>query len=124
MSPIGKKDVPDFGDDESLDLSDSLALNESQALANDEDLEEIARRADHSRRESFKNHFHRALIILFWTFFLGLMTAGGLWAFHLLTPEKWHFLNDAQLSEIKSTFFTGVLSSGLSIAVKSKYFSN
>lgn len=119
MSPSGKKDVPDVGSDESID--DLLALDESQALANDEDLEKSERRADYSRRESFKTHLHRAILILFWLAFGVLLVAGFLWTFHMFTPVSWHFLTDNQVSEIKTTFMTGVLSSSLATVVKNKY---
>lgn len=49
------------------------------------------------------------------------MVAGLAWAYHLLTPEAWHFLTLSQLDKIQSTFFSGLISAGLSIAIKAKY---
>lgn len=104
------------------DGGDSLAIRESQALVIDQDLEKLAKARAVARREDFRNHYHRALIVLFWGFFLVLGTAGLVWAWHLLLPDPAHFLDQAQLGKIESTFFSGTLSAGLSMAMKEKYF--
>ncbi len=119
MAPTEKREVPDVAAAD--DTPDSRALAESQAFANLQDLEKIEKQKAHTRRESFRDHYHRALVLLFWGFFSVLGLAGLIWAYHLLSPPGWHFLVDAQLDKIQSTFFTGVLSAGLAMMTKGKY---
>lgn len=124
MTSSGKINVPDVPDAAtSNDSDDHLALGESQAFANAQDLEKLERQRAHTRRERIRDHLHVGLMILFWIFFLFLVAAGAIWAWHVLTPPSLHFLDDAAIANIQSHILVGILSAGFSLALKNKYFS-
>ncbi len=119
MPPTGKSGVAQVHAVD--DAPDRLDSEEPNAFASADDLEKVEKTRAHSRRETFRDQYHIALLLLFWGFFCTLAASGLIWAWHLLTPPIAHFLLDAQLDKIQSTFFTGIVSAGLSIGFRTKY---
>lgn len=103
--------------------NDRMARDESQAFANEEDLEKSAMQNAHSRRETIRAQIHAASVILFWFFFVFLIITATIWGWHVLSPAKYHFLDDAAVANIQSHILVGIISAAFSIAVKNKYFS-
>ena len=91
---------------------DSLAEDEASAFAEDE-LEKRAKRGAHERRERFRDHIAKAAGFVFWVFVLMGVAAIGIWFWHLLAPETWHFLTSTQISKIEIVVFSAVLASAI-----------
>ncbi|HHA2497715.1 TPA: hypothetical protein ACOEQV_000866 [Stenotrophomonas maltophilia] len=123
-NPCGTDDNPrvppvvggaDYGEDLeawALGLDDTLATQESNALASEDDLEKVERKNDHTRMESLRDSVYE-LAGWFLRLSGGLLTVGILfWAWHLLLPEVLWFLSAEQLDRIQ-VILTTVLFSGL-----------
>ena len=101
-----------------------MARDESQAFANEEDLEKSAMQNAHSRRETIRAQIHAASVILFWFFFVFLIITATIWGWHVLSPAKYHFLDDAAVANIQSHILVGIISAAFSIAVKTNILAN
>jgi hypothetical protein len=93
--------------------SDDKSIAEAKALSTG-DLEKKASQNEHSRTERFRDHVARAIICLFWVVFAGVILAGSIWFFHLITPDKWHFLTPVQTDKIGNQLFGGIVSAFIS----------
>ena len=92
--------TPDGGTQEAKLLS--LGLSEH----------EIARRAaasEHRRNENFRDHFERIAIIALWLTAVLLFVVGFTWLYHLLMPERWHWLSADQVLKLQNIVTGGVL---------------
>jgi hypothetical protein len=91
---------------------DNLAAErEAQGYENAR-LDQEARRKDHGREQSLRDHVHLGTIGLFWTFVLCTGAAAVVFAFHMLTPDAWHFLSPELFAALKGAV-AGGLASGL-----------
>jgi len=63
------------------------------------------------RDESFRTHMHVGALILFWFAIVGMIVTTSVWLFNILTPIKWHFLDEAQKSQIQSLIIAALGSS-------------
>lgn len=88
--------------------SDKNATKEAEYIAN-EVLEEKAKINAHNRRENFKDNLYWGVIILFWIIIVFLIIMGVIWAYHLVTPIKYHFLLDEQVNKIQTILFSASL---------------
>jgi nitrate reductase NapE component len=70
-----------------------------------------ARKNAHNRNENFKNHLATAACCLFWLAVALLFAFGIVWAYHMITPTNWHFLDAQQIGAIQGMLFSGVISS-------------
>lgn len=97
-----------------VDVSDDpesqrLALEEAGAFASGEDLEKIAKRKDHNRREHIKDKINEAAGTLIGITGLVVMFAILSWAFHLLSPPAWHYLSQQQVGKIETIVLSGAV---------------
>ena len=91
---------------------DALADAEARHLADGVDLERDGRAREHGRRQSFRDHVNRAVVLIFWTM-AGCRVSGILvFAWHLLTP--WFFLTEQQLDKLQTILVSALFSSALS----------
>jgi len=88
--------------------SDARAQKEAMAFAN----------KDYERTEATKTHFHRGGLVVFWSVLVGMLAVAAVWLLHLLTPEKMHFLSEAQQGELQSIIITAVSSSAATSAYR------
>ena len=65
-------------------------------------LEIESKRAEHRRTERLRDHVNLAAIVAVWFFFFLFVLAIGVIAWHYLTPEKWAWLSDSQLTAVKT----------------------
>ena len=63
------------------------------------------------RDESFRAHMHIGSLILFWFAIAGIVVTTCVWLFNVLTPTKWHFLDDAQKAQVQSLIIAALGSS-------------
>lgn len=89
---------------------DRDAENEAQRYAED-NLDVDAKRKNHGREQSMRDHVHRGALFLFWL----AIGCGSLCAvvltFHMITPEAWHFLPEYSLAGLKGALAGAVASS-------------
>lgn len=111
------KKIPDIDDYCNEILKDSfgrkLAKKEGIALESDS-LEDEAKRNSHGRRENFRNHIKIAAICLFWVGVICIMSLILTEAWHLITPQKYHYIDDNQKSKIETILFSGALAAMVS----------
>lgn len=99
---------------------ETLAEQEA-ASYNNASLEQDAKQREHVRREGFRDHVHIAGKLVFWLIVAVAVAIVALWVWHIATPRTWHFLEDHQLSEIKSLIFSGTVVTVASTFLK-RYF--
>jgi len=63
------------------------------------------------RDESFRTHMHVGALILYWFAIFCMLATTSIWLFNILTPLKWHFLDDAQKSQVQSLIIAALGSS-------------
>jgi hypothetical protein len=80
---------------------DSTAQEESLAIAS----------GRLRRDESKQNHFHIGGLVLFWFAIFAFICTTVVLLFQYLTPEKWHFLDDAQRAQLQTLLVTALGSS-------------
>lgn len=120
MATIGSPESPpESGDSFKQATAEALSLGEGT------DLEREAKKNQHRRREKLKDHMGKGAIVAFWIFFwvvILITTSGGLiWAYHMLTPEKWHFLTDNQVNTIEDHVFTALVGGVFAFFSKQKF---
>jgi hypothetical protein len=76
-------------------------------------LEEDGKQQDHTRRQKFRNHLNIATLAIFWVVVSLVIVGMIVYAFHILCPTAWHFLDAGQLGDLKSILATAILSSAL-----------
>lgn len=87
---------------------DGKAEAEAAGFAN-KNLAEIANTKEHGRREQFRDHLAKGCLALLWLA-IGLVGfAIVALGFHALTPEKWAWLSDGQLSKVQTFLFSGAI---------------
>jgi hypothetical protein len=92
--------------------ADGRAAAEASQLASGKTAEELARATaerEHARGQRFRDHFEWLAIGGMWAFAFVLLTIGGTWLWHLLTPDSWHWLDPEALSRVQNIFTGGVL---------------
>jgi hypothetical protein len=90
---------------------DSIAKKEALSIANCVDIEQDGKEQEHNRHQAFRNHVNRATIMLFWIISAGLLIGIAAFAWHMVTPEKWHYLSQAQLDKLQTVLGSAILSS-------------
>lgn len=109
--PVAKVPDPLPTDDKSVSEAHSIAAGS---------LEEDAARNDHRRNESFRNAVSWATLIIFWLAVVAIVIAGVCWFWHLMTPEKLHFLEPRQSEKVGSLLLGGVMSNAVSAYAKKR----
>lgn len=69
----------------------------------------IANGRDLQRSERFKDLFSLIAMLMLTVVACGILMSFLFWFWHLLTPEEWNFLEDAQLRRIETVVFSGIL---------------
>ena len=92
---------------------DDLAKKEAIAIGAGT-LEADAKKQEHGRHQKFRDHINRATLIVFWTVVFCLIVSILIFTFHLVTPEKWHFLSIDQIGTLKTLLGGAILSSAMS----------
>jgi cell division septal protein FtsQ len=87
---------------------DERAVLESQALDLG-NLEQEARRNAHERKEKFREHFSFAMQLIFWLAVFLIVAMGFSWAWHMIAPSSWSYLNETQIQKIETILFSGAL---------------
>lgn len=90
---------------------DKRALKESKSYA-DRDLDGEALVNDHDRMEKLRGHVHLAEKALLWVAVVLLASGMLVWAFHVLMPVSWGWLNADQMLTVQH-LLTTVAVSGL-----------
>lgn len=103
---------PDF-DEGIFSYGDNLASEESAAFASETDLEGRAKLYDFWRIEDLRDALKTAAKGLFMTAASIVEVAMIFWAWHLLMPKDWAFLDQTQLDKIQN-ILTAIILSGLS----------
>jgi hypothetical protein len=102
--------VPPPSPEELPKSQDASAENEAQRYA-DETLDRDARRKNHGREQSMRDHVHRGALLIFWLVIgcgsLGLVVL----TIHMVTPSSWHFLPADTLSTLKGVVAGAIASS-------------
>lgn len=92
---------------------------QQEAIAfQDESLEEQSQKAQHKRREVFRDLFLRAACIGFWAAFGGALVLFLYWIIHLMLPLCWHWATPEQLDKIQTLLFTGAMATVVTIMRK------
>lgn len=64
-------------------------------------------------KTSENKHFHWLRIIFIWTSGLVLIATGLIMAWHFVAPEKWRWLSEAEITNLKNMATTGILAAVL-----------
>ena len=88
-------------------VADTKDDAEAMAFSEGRDLSKEKQEADHERFLRFHWHLSYGIIIILWIAIIVLSAMGLCWAFHMISPERYHFLDAAQLSDIKTILFSG-----------------
>lgn len=94
------------------DQSSKEALQLSRGLPAS-DLEKEAAAREHARSQKFRDNFEIIAIIGLWAVFLALLSAAGIWLWHLLTPERCHWLSVAQLATVQNIVTGGIIAAAI-----------
>lgn len=76
-------------------------------------LEQKAKEGKHHRHQNFQRSLNCIVILSLWAIFLSVLFCGGVYLWHMLSPENWHFLSSSQLEQIRTFVVTAILSSSL-----------
>lgn len=87
---------------------DEVAQQEALSYA-ENSLDKEAKKNQHYRREKLRNHMGWAAIVFFWVLAIAVIMIGGCYLYHLLTPLKYHFLDESQVKTIQAMLFSGIL---------------
>jgi len=87
---------------------DKSAAKEAESFAN-ADLDKTAKINDHNRKERFKNHLGTAALIIFWIIVTSLSMMALILVYHLITPEKIHFLVNSQIDKLQTILFSAAI---------------
>jgi uncharacterized membrane protein SpoIIM required for sporulation len=68
---------------------------------------------DHKRKENFKNHFSRILIVFLYLASIIVASMIICWSYHFLAPEHLYFLSNERFREIQSMLFAGLVSQAI-----------
>lgn len=85
----------------------NLANIEAESFSNEE-LEQVAKKNEHGRREGAKNIFHYGNILLLIVVFTGIIISVLVMFFHWVSPQQWHFLLPNQIDTIKTILFSAL----------------
>lgn len=99
--------------------ADEKSVSEAHSIAAGS-LEADAARNDHLRNESFRNAVSWATLIMFWLAVGAIIAAGISWFWHLMTPDRLHFLEPRQSEKIGSLLLGGVMSNAVSAYAKKR----
>lgn len=75
------------------------------------------------RSERVQKNIHYGALAVFWLVLAALVATAGVLFWHMITPEKSHFLSDAQRSELKTVLIAVIGSSAISEGVKRAFAS-
>lgn len=78
-----------------------------------DDLDKQAKAGKHKRHQHFQGSLNCIVILALWAIFIAVLTSGGIYLWHMLTPIKLHFLESNQLEQIRTFVVTAILSSSL-----------
>lgn len=74
-------------------------------------LEDWSKENEHYRNEIFRDHFEMVAICALWSVSFLFASVGAIWFWHLLLPEKWHWLSPEGVSKIQNIVTGGILTS-------------
>lgn len=84
-------------------------------------LEEVAERAQHGRRERTRDHIGNAAVIGVWVAAIVLIIGVLTWAFHLFAPEGWRYLPVAEITKIQDLLSHIIIGAVLGFLIKNKF---
>lgn len=93
--------------------NDMLAKKEAIAIGSGT-LESDAKAQEHGRHQKFRNHINWATLIVFWSVVACLVVSIFVFTFHMITPDRWHFLTVEQIGTLKTLLGGAILSSAMS----------
>lgn len=96
------------------DTQDKRASAEAVAFGAGSDLQKEKAIKEDVRFQAFRNHLNTGLIGILWIVIVLLGIGILAFAWHILTPTCWHFLEDKALSKLETILATALLSSALS----------
>ena len=100
---VPRVDVPE------TDQADRATL-EAEAMAAGLRLDEEAAFHAHKRRERLRTHLGFAAILLFWLFVVIVVAAVATYAWHIIAPPEFHYLEENQVNTIQTILISGLLS--------------
>lgn len=109
-----------FAPNDSNPASDTRANEEAVAFATERDIEKEGKEHEHDRHQAFRDHINYATIFIFWVIAACIIIGIVTFAFHMVTPESFHWLNQAQLDKLQTMLGAAVLSSALTGYVKKR----
>ena len=75
------------------------------------ELERKARQNEHKRSESFKNHFENVAICTLWIVAALALAVGVTWFWHLLMPDRLHWLSSDGVQKLQNIVTGGIVAS-------------
>ena len=70
------------------------------------------------REESWQSHLHYGGLVVFWFAITIIIATVMVWIFNLLTPTRWHFLDDSQRMQVQNLIIASIGSSLVTDRVK------
>ncbi|HEH9770447.1 TPA: hypothetical protein SIC81_000782 [Pasteurella multocida] len=97
----------------SLTANTTPQTNQAPEDEFEEELKRTAKKNNHTRDQTFKNHVNIIALIGLWGITGAVILCGVFYLYHMLSPESLHFLNQPQLEQIRTFVVTAILSSSL-----------
>ncbi|TXI22310.1 MAG: hypothetical protein E6Q61_09440 [Nitrosomonas sp.] len=82
---------------------------ESQAFSEKRDLEQESKLNDHKRKEGIRDIVFWAVQISIGIITLILIAGVIIWSFHMLAPDKWHWLTEIQIRDLQKAMSSSLL---------------
>lgn len=117
--PLNPSDI----DDANNNALDSMAALEAKALGSGkkfQDLKEEAEKAAFGRVENFKAHFDNIILCGLYLSACGAAIFAVIWGWHVVLPEKCHWLDASQLETMQNILTGGVLAGLISEQFKKR----
>jgi len=109
------KKIPALAKGEAADEDDVRASEKESALLSrnlsPEDIQSEVARNEHHRSERFRNHFEHVAVFSLWVLAVVLLSVGLTWFWHIISPERWHWLEPDQVSRLQNVMTGGILAS-------------
>jgi len=99
---------------EAVLASQDTGLKEAKLLGKNLSSDEIASvqaNNEMRRNETFRDHFENVAVCGLWTVAGVVLIVGSVWFWHVIMPEKWHWLSLDGISRLQNILTGGVLAS-------------
>lgn len=104
------------------DDQNGAAAAESDALANERDLEKEGEENQHNRRERVRDHIGSIAVVGVWGLLISLGLIGGTLLYHYIVPECWRYLEAEDVNRLRDLLSSALVGVVLGYLAKTRFF--